>query len=254
MERRHHRATFQRLLSTGAVAATLGLAFLLLLAPGATAAPACTGFQVKQGKTPTKTAPGRRLRLSYSVRSVDATARDVALGLIVPPSAIVQKSGSTTHQSKRVTPTNATLIDAQLQPAFGVYFPTSTLLGKKSRKFSATFTVAKCATMPASLLFQARLIDVKNNTIVCTQDFAQQKVRTYVGGWVHADGCMWVVACGWMGHCRGCSDRSMFHIVHAYTHPMHINRYCRWRWRCRGAISLRPTQPRRARCARCRSS
>lgn len=153
----------------------LGLAALLLLAlaSGATAAPTCTGLVVKQSKVPTRTAPGRRLRLSYAVRSNQTT--HVALGLIVPPGVIVHKSGSTTQRSKRVTPTNATLVDAQLERAFAseVYWPTSTLLAKKTRKFSTTFKVAKCATMPDYLLFQPRLFGVNNNTIVCTQDMPQ---------------------------------------------------------------------------------
>lgn len=179
---RHPRPRLLGRLSTAALLA-LGLAALLLLAPGATAASTCTDLETKQSKTPTKTAPGRRLRFSYTVRSSAQTTRDVALGLIMPPGVIVRKAGSTTHRSKHITPTNATLVDAQLERAFGVYWPTSTLLPKKARKFSATFTVAKCATMPDDLLFQAWLIDVKDNTIVCTQDLPEQKVCAFVVGW-----------------------------------------------------------------------
>ena len=117
--------------------------------------------------------------MSYVVKNKGPT-RDVALGLIVPPGTMLQKQGGTTHQSKNAPVGNATFIDSRLERVFGVYWPTSTLLAKKSRKFSATFTVAKCATMPEYLLFQARAMEIWNNTIACQRDFAQQKVRAWV--------------------------------------------------------------------------
>jgi hypothetical protein len=186
MERR--QPSLLRLLSG---AAALGLTFVLLLAPrAAAAAPACTGLHVKQSKAPSKTVPGRRFRLSYTVRNKEAT-RDVALGLIVPPGVIVGKTSANARNSKHVVPANASIIDAKLERVFGAYWPTDTLVSKKSRKFSVTLQVAMCDVMPDALLFQARVMEIHNNTIVCNQDFAQQKV---CGGSKRMDGWM----DGWM--------------------------------------------------------
>ncbi len=150
---------------------------LIVLAPGAAAAPLCSDLKLKQSKTPSKTAPGRRLRLSYTVRNTGATTRDVAVGVIVPPGVIVQKkSGGVGKKNKHAPAANTTVIDAELESVFGAYWPTSTLLRKKSRKFSMTLLVAKCAVMPEELLFQARVMEIDNNTVDCSMDFAQQQV------------------------------------------------------------------------------
>lgn len=156
----------------------LGLALLLAtLTTTAAAVPVCSDLDIKQSKAPSKRAPGRRLRLSYTVRNTGST-RDVALGVIVPPGAILQKmSPAAAHNSKHATPVDASNIDAKLQRVFGAYWPSDTLRSKKSRKFTATFLVAKCSPMPDNLLFQARVMSTHNYTVTCAKDFAQQKVR-----------------------------------------------------------------------------
>lgn len=159
-------------------ATLLGLAVILLLAPGAAAVPNCTSLALKQSRTPRTTSPGKRLRFTYTIRNTGAT-RDVALGIIIPLGVKLTKQSSTVGGLgyKHLAPVNASIIDARLRSAFQVFWPTQTLLAKKTRKYKATFEVVKCEIMPEELLFYARASEIVDNAVVCNKDFESQRVR-----------------------------------------------------------------------------
>lgn len=159
--------------------AGLALSLLLILVGTATAAPCSTpSYKVKATHVRRNVKPGTRFTLAYHVRNNGQNTKDVAFGVVLPPGVIVQKN-ATSALSRHIPYTKAA-VETVLAEAYGLYYKAAPLKPGKGRKFTARLLVAACPdeTMPASLLFQARLVEIARdaNAVACETDVPVQAV------------------------------------------------------------------------------
>lgn len=161
-------------------ASRLALCLLGLVAVPAIAAPCATSsYKIRAARVRRNVKVGTRFTLAYHVRNHGPSTTNVALGVVLPPGAIVQKN-VTSATSKRTPYTNAA-VETTLTKAYGLYYRAAPLKPGKGRRYRARILVAACRdeTIPSSLLFQSHLLEIviPTNSVACEMAGPVQTVR-----------------------------------------------------------------------------